>query len=184
MTMGNYTKFFLMIFTAMIAMFGINYLNSYAISHVHWSETRFYMVFVMGSAMAVIMLAFMKDMYKNKLVNNYIYSGSVLIFLISIGLVRSQFTVSDTSWMNAMIPHHSIAILTSERAQIKDIRVKELANNIIKAQRKEIKEMEWLLKDIGQNGEVESKRTLVGREVPKFEGNLKSQDSFENILSE
>ena len=83
-----------------------------------------------------------------------------------------------------MIPHHSIVILTSERAQIKDIRVKELANNIIKAQRKEIKEMEWLLKDIAQNAEVESKRTLVGREVSKFEGNLKSQNSFENILSE
>tara|TARA_R110002124_G_scaffold88730_1_gene227405 strand:- start:66 stop:221 length:156 start_codon:yes stop_codon:yes gene_type:complete len=45
-----------------------------------------------------------------------------------------------------MIPHHSIAILTSERADIKDPEVKKLANNIIKAQRKEIEEMKMILK--------------------------------------
>jgi uncharacterized protein (DUF305 family) len=47
-----------------------------------------------------------------------------------------------------MIPHHSIAILTSERAKITDPRVRKLADDIIEAQRREIGEMEVLLRDI------------------------------------
>ena len=54
--------------------------------------------------------------------------------------------VGDVLWMKAMIPHHSIAILTSERAQIKDPEVKQLAEDIIKAQRKEIEEMKAMIK--------------------------------------
>lgn len=47
-----------------------------------------------------------------------------------------------------MIPHHSIAILTSERAKISDPRVKDLAEGIIETQKKEIKEMKELIKDL------------------------------------
>ena len=53
-----------------------------------------------------------------------------------------------------MIPHHSIAVLTSRRAEISDPRVRELADAIIKAQVKEIAEMKLLLKDIEKNGEM------------------------------
>jgi len=45
-----------------------------------------------------------------------------------------------------MIPHHSIAILTSERADIQDPEVKQLAEDIIKAQRMEIEEMKQMIK--------------------------------------
>ena len=44
-----------------------------------------------------------------------------------------------------MIPHHSIAILTSENAHIRDPRVRELADGIIGAQVREIREMEDLI---------------------------------------
>jgi len=47
-----------------------------------------------------------------------------------------------------MIPHHSIAILTSERARIKDPRVRKLADGIIEAQRREIEEMKTLIDDL------------------------------------
>jgi len=56
--------------------------------------------------------------------------------------------VDQVSWMKAMIPHHSIAILTSERADIQDPRVRELADSIIEAQRREIDEMKALIKDL------------------------------------
>jgi len=62
--------------------------------------------------------------------------------------VRSQSTVEDVSWMKAMIPHHSIAILTSERAKITDPRVRKLADQIIESQRKEIGEMEALVAEL------------------------------------
>lgn len=72
----------------------------------------------------------------------------MLVFALALWLVRSQATVEDVSWMKAMIPHHSIAILTSERAHISDPRVRKLADGIIEAQRKEIAEMKALINDL------------------------------------
>lgn len=50
--------------------------------------------------------------------------------------------------MKAMIPHHSIAIMTSERAHIRDPRVRQLADEIIEAQVREIAEMERLIAEL------------------------------------
>lgn len=44
-----------------------------------------------------------------------------------------------------MIPDHSVAILTSERADLSDPRVRELADTIIQTQREEIAEMKALI---------------------------------------
>jgi uncharacterized protein (DUF305 family) len=145
---NNYGRFGLMVLTSTIIMLILMYFNTYRIDHVFFSETRFYMALVMGGVMAIIMLAFMQKMYTNKKVNLGIYMGSALLIAVSLFLVRSQATVDDTSWMKAMIPHHSIAILTSERANIEDPRVQKLADEIIKAQRKEISEMKKLIKDL------------------------------------
>lgn len=161
-----------MIATSTIIMLGLMYLNTYEFSHVFFSETRTYMAIYMGAAMSLVMLTFMLGMYQNKKVNVLIFLGSLVIFAGSLFLVRSQATIEDQSWMSAMIPHHSIAILTSERANIDDVRVKELANEIIKAQRREIEEMKWLLKDIEQNGEAKTKDEAEKRPVPNFEGEL------------
>lgn len=146
--MNNYARFAAMIATSMLVMFGLMYLNTYAAEHVFFSETRAYMTLIMGAGMAVVMLLFMTKMYKDRRVNAAILGGSVLIFGVALWLVRSQSTVEDVSYMRAMIPHHSIAILTSERARITDPRVRELADAIIETQRREIAEMEALIKDI------------------------------------
>lgn len=165
----QYLKFGAMILTSMIVMYILMYLNTYTLGHVRWSETRFYMTLIMGAAMAVIMLSFMLDMYRNRIVNGLIYATSIVMFVASLFLVRTQITVEDQSWMSAMIPHHSIAILTSERANITDLRVQELANGIIEAQRREIKEMNWLLQDIRENGSAETVEAAEARAVPSFE---------------
>ena len=137
-----------MIATSTLVMFGLMYLNTYAMEHILWSETRAWMALLMGSVMAVIMLSFMLSMYPNKVINACIFIGSVIVFLLSLWLVRSQSTVDDTAYMKAMIPHHSIAIMTSERAQISDPRVRKLADEIIAAQRREISEMKFLINDM------------------------------------
>lgn len=170
--MNNYARFLAMIGTSTIVMLVLMYLNTYTGDHVFWSETRFYMAFVMGAAMAVIMLSFMLGMYKDKGKNIMIYLSAILVFAVALFLVRSQTTVSDSSYMSAMIPHHSIAILTSERANIEDIRVRELADGIIEAQRKEIKEMEWLIDDIEANGKVTTQAQKQERPLPNFEGKV------------
>ena len=79
-----------------------------------------------------------------------------------------QTFVDDREYMKAMIPHHSIAILTSERADIDDLRVCALANDIIEAQREEIAAMEWLIDDIAENGEVTTTADADARSVPEF----------------
>ena len=157
-----------MIATSTLVMFVLMYLNTYQLSHVFFSETRTYMALYMGATMAVIMLLFMLNMYKDKKKNITVLIASVTVFAGSLFLVRSQATVDDSSWMSAMIPHHSIAILTSERAKIKDKRVQGLATNIIEAQRREIKEMQWLLKDIEKNGLAETQEQAQSRTVPDF----------------
>ena len=148
MTLKNYAKFATMIATSTIVMFGLMYLNTYQLDHVFFSETRAYMALVMGAIMAVIMLGFMWNMYTNWRVNTGIFIGSTIIFILAFWLVRSQETIEDVSWLKAMIPHHSIAILTSERAHISDPRVRELADAIIETQRKEIAEMKVLIQDL------------------------------------
>ncbi|MBU3012878.1 DUF305 domain-containing protein [Polaribacter vadi] len=145
--MSNYTKFLLMLGLSFIAMYITMYLNTYEFDHVYFSLTRFYMVCLGTSTMAVIMWFFMRNMYKNKKKNIAILIGSFVLFAGSLGLVREQkSTVGEVLWMKAMIPHHSIAILTSGRADIKDPEVKKLAEDIIKAQKREIEEMKAMIK--------------------------------------
>ncbi len=164
----HYWRFAAMIATSMVAMFILTYVTTYRRADVQWSETRFFMAFVMGAAMAVIMLSFMLGMYRNRMMNVVIYVGSAVVFVLALWLVRSQTTVQDSSFMRAMIPHHSVAILTSSRAEFDDVRVRQLANEIIDAQKREIAEMNWLLDDIAENGPVTSESDAEARPVPDF----------------
>ncbi len=146
--MNRYARFAAMVATSTVVMFGLMYLNTYQLDHVWFSQTRAWMALVMGATMAVVMLAFMLGMYTNTRVNVAIVAVSAAVFALSLWLVRSQATVADVAWMKAMIPHHSIAILTSERAHITDPRVRKLADGIIESQRREIGEMEALVKEL------------------------------------
>ena len=143
---NNYTKFVIMLAGSFVAMYITMYLNTYSIDHVYFSLTRFYMTCLGISAMALIMFFAMRKMYQNKKKNMAIILGSILLFVSALGLVRVQKPIiGDVLWMKAMIPHHSIAILTSERADIKDPEVKQLAEDIIEAQRKEIEQMKSMI---------------------------------------
>lgn len=165
----SYLRFFAMITTSVVVMFFLMYLHSYQIlDHAWFSETRLFMTLIMGAAMMAIMLGFMLGMYKNRKANVAIFVGAGLLLAVSVWLVRSQVTVSDVDYMEGMIPHHSIAVLTSERARIEDLRVRELADEIIDAQRKEIKKMEWLIHDIRANGRATTQEEANARPAPKF----------------
>lgn len=160
---GNYWRFMAMVATSTAIMFGLMYLNTYELDHVFWSETRFWMTFVMGGMMMIVMLLFMWGMYKDKTKNLIILGVGALAFAVALWLVRSQATVNDEEYMAAMIPHHSIAVLTSSRAEITDPRVRKLADSIIEAQVKEIAEMKMLIEDIETNGEMGDGTPLPSR---------------------
>lgn len=147
--MSNYIRLSLMVGTSVILMFGITYLESFQIiDHAYFSETRVFVALLMGATMVVVMMLYMLGMYTSKAANISLFLGAALVFAGLLYLLRSQITVDDVDYMEAMIPHHSIAILTSERAQITDPRVRKLADEIIKAQRLEIAEMKALIADL------------------------------------
>ncbi|WP_025030054.1 DUF305 domain-containing protein [Nitratireductor aquibiodomus] len=170
----SYWRFAGMIATSTLVMFGLMYLNTFLITHVFFSETRTYMAILMGAAMAIIMLAFMLSMYSNKTINTVIFVGAAFVFAGSLWLVRSQVTVGDVSFMRAMIPHHSIAIMTSSRAKIDDVRVRKLADEIIYGQDKEIAEMRYMISQIEENGEVRSGETEAAPRIVSLDEALAS----------
>jgi hypothetical protein len=157
-----------MVTTSTVVMFGLTYTNSWAFDHVRWSEERAYMALLMGGAMAVIMLGFMWGMHKDTRLNLVIVAGGVVLMGVALWLSRSQHFVDEREYMKGMIPHHSIAILTSERSDIDDVRVRELADEIIRAQRREIAEMDWLIDDVAENGEATTQAEADQRPVPDF----------------
>jgi uncharacterized protein (DUF305 family) len=144
----GYTRFAAMIATSTVLMYGLMYLNTWAIEHVFYSQTRVWMALYMGGMMAIVMMGFMWAMYPGRAANWGVLGLGTAALIAGVFFVRTQATVGDVSWMKAMIPHHSIAILTSERASLSDPRVIALSNRIVEAQRLEIDEMKALIADL------------------------------------
>ena len=163
-----YLRFGAMILTAMVVMYWTMFASTWEWSHVRFSESRVLMALTMGGTMGLVMLAWMLNMYKNMKGNIAIVVASLVLLGGGIALDRSQATVDDRNWMSAMIPHHSLAITRSERAEITDVRVCRLAREISEAQRREIDEMEWLIQDIEENGEAETLEEAEARPIPDF----------------
>lgn len=160
---GKWATFFAMIATSIVTMFVLKYSNIYEADHAFFSQTRMWMALMMGMAMIVIMLGFMWGMYKTLATKIIVMVAAIAGFFLFLFLARSQATVEDEAWMKAMIPHHSIAVLTSRRAEISDPRVRKLADAIIEAQVREIAEMKLLLEDIELNGEMGTGEPLPPR---------------------
>ncbi|GIF01197.1 DUF305 domain-containing protein [Paractinoplanes rishiriensis] len=163
-----YARFAAMILTAMVVMYGVMFVSTWAWDHVRFSESRVFMALTMGGAMGLIMLGWMLNMYRNTKANLAVAAASVLLLGGGAILDRSQTTVQDAGWMNSMIPHHSLAITRSEHAEISDVRVCQLAKEISQAQRREILEMQWLVNDIERNGLATTAQQAQARPVPDF----------------
>lgn len=173
-----YLKFAAMIATSAAVMFVLMYSSVYDVGHIHYSQERLYMALTSTGAMALVMLAYMATMmYKNRALNIVIVVAALIVGLGAFYASRTQLFIDDERYMQAMVPHHSIAILTSERADIEDVRVRELADQIIKTQRLEIKEMEWLLEDIEENGLATTKEEAEERPIPDFEATASDDTS-------
>lgn len=165
-----YWRFAAMIATSTVVMFALTYTNVYDVEHIEYSQERVYMAILMGGAMALVMLSFMVSMmYRSRILNTVVVVTALVLAGTALYASRSQLFVDDERYMEAMIPHHSIAILTSERADIDDVRVRELADEIIRTQRVEIAEMQWLLDDIEENGPATTEAEAEDRPVPQPE---------------
>lgn len=140
-----YPKFGLMLAVSFCIMYAVMFLNVDSTDHIYLSTNRLYMALLMVSPMALVMMGFMQHMYKNKKTNALIITISISVFIAVFAFLRNQTFVGDIQYMKAMIPHHSSAILTSQEAGITDPEVRQLADEIIKAQKEEIAEMKRML---------------------------------------
>jgi hypothetical protein len=163
-----YLRFAAMILTGMVVMYWVMFVGSWEWSHIRFSQSRIFMAITMGGAMGLVMLGWMLNMYKNTKANVAVVAVSLLLLAGGAFLDRSQITVDDVGFMRAMIPHHSLAITRSERADIDDVRVCELSVEISEAQRREIAEMDWLIEDIRENGLATTVEEAESRPVPDF----------------
>lgn len=146
MERGNYGRFLLVLLVSFIVMYAVMYANVASESHIYLSLNRFYMTILMVVPMALIMLLFMQKMYRNRGKNNIIIIAGVLLFTASFVMLRTQAYIDDERYMEAMIPHHSSAILSSEHADLKDPEVQALSRQIIESQKREIEQMKDILK--------------------------------------
>ena len=149
--MNPYLKFGIMMATSFVIMYAVMYLSVDKWDHIYLAPSRTYMTFLMIATMAPTMLLFMWKMYKKRAWNYAILGVSVLAFVLAVGGLRQQVFVNDVQWMKAMIPHHSIAIMVSQKAHLKDPEAIKLAEEIIEAQEREIAEMKKMIYRLEQN---------------------------------
>lgn len=104
-----------------------------------------YMALMMVTPMIVLMIAAMPHMFPSKRANAALIAGSVVVFLASFALIRTQTTIGDRAFLRSMIPHHSGAILMCREASLKDPEIVALCRQIIRSQRSEIDQMKAML---------------------------------------
>lgn len=146
----TYKKFAIMMIVSFFIMYFVMFLNLSAFDHYYTSVTRIYMTVLMISAMGIVMMGMMGNMYPNRKTNQTIMAASAVVFIVVLFALRTQTPIGDVQYMKAMIPHHSSAILTSKNADIKDPEVRKLADDIIAAQEREIGEMKAMLEKLNQ----------------------------------
>ena len=145
-------KFAAMIATSTLIMFFLMYQLVYEADHATFSVNRLVASLAMGAVMTVVMLGFMWPMYEGQGVKIAVVAGAAVLAIALLYVNRSQAVIEDTRFMKSMIPHHSIAINNARKADIRDPRVRTLADEIIAAQVREIRTMKLLIEDIERNG--------------------------------
>lgn len=148
----SWARFAGMIATSTLIMFFLMYQLVYSVDHAMFSVNRLIASLVMGCVMSIVMLGFMWSMYKGTRTKVAVLAVAALAGFILLAVNRSQAMIGDTSFMKAMIPHHSIAINNARKASISDPRVRKLADGIIESQVREIAEMKLLIDDIRSSG--------------------------------
>ena len=142
---SNYGKFAAMMATSFVIMYAVMFLNVDVFRHIYLSNTRTYMTLLMIAPMAITMLLFVWGMYENKRLNYLILGGALAVGILTFAGLRQQVLIDDEAWMRAMIPHHSSAIMVSQKAHLTDPEAIALAEGIIEAQKREIAQMEKIL---------------------------------------
>jgi hypothetical protein len=145
-------RFAAMIAASTLIMFFLMYQLVYSFDHALFSINRLIASLLMGCVMTVVMLGFMWSMYQGTGAKVAVVAIAAVAAVTLLAANRSQAVIGDVTFMQSMVPHHSIAINNARKASITDPRVRELADQIIESQVREIAQMKLLIDDIRRNG--------------------------------
>ncbi|HXV98831.1 MAG TPA: DUF305 domain-containing protein [Anaerolineae bacterium] len=140
-----YKKLAIAISINAVIMFLITYAMIDKFDHLYLNINRVYMSLMMVAPMVIIMLLVMRSMYENKKLNYILIAAFSGLFILCFSLARTQTPVGNEQFLRSMIPHHSSAILMCQEAEITDLEIIELCEQIVKSQEEEITQMKAIL---------------------------------------
>ena len=143
---GHYKSLTIELLIDGVIMFFVMYAMIDNIGHLYLNTNNLYMTLMMLAPMALVMLFAMRSMYPNRKLNLVLYALFIIVFAASTYGVRVQALVGDKQFLRAMIPHHSGAILMCQQANLTDPEIKKLCQEIVVGQKREIDQMQEILK--------------------------------------
>jgi hypothetical protein len=133
------------------------------------SRGKIYMSLIMATLMSLLEI-FMHDIY-NFMFSWHYYLFFFVLLIALIFMYKKQLFIDDKNYLEEMIEHHSMALLTSNEivGKTTDDKVKLLATNIIKTQEREIEQMKLLLvrKEKDHKDEEHEKKFLTVDDIEK-----------------
>lgn len=142
---SSYKKLALALAINTVLMFFITYAMIDELSHLHANVNRAYMAILMAAPMGIVMLLVMGSMYRNAKLNRLLFGMFAAAILLTFAGMRTQTPIGNEQFLHSMIPHHSSAIVMCERASITDPEIERLCEEIVRAQKDEIAQMEGML---------------------------------------
>ena len=121
-----------------------------SLANVYSNVNQFYMAGLMAAPMALIELAVMGSMYKNKRLNGLIVAVSIVALIVFFVMIRQQTAVTDGQFLRSMIPHHAGAVLMCEKSPAQSSQIKQLCRTIISSQESEIHQMKTMLEALAK----------------------------------
>lgn len=143
--MGHYIKLGITLSVSLLLMFVLSMSMIVSLDHFYLNLSNFYMALIMVTAMGVVMLLSMWDMYQDRRLDAILLVVFIGGFLGALALGRTSALVGDRQFLESMIPHHSRAILVCQESALTDPEIITLCEQIIQAQREEIVQMEAIL---------------------------------------
>ena len=142
----TYSLWFMMIGSFIIQMLVMSGIMTNSYKNITFSMGKFYMSVIMALLMGLLEVL-MYDIHMLTLSLHY-YAPLIFMLSVFIYLYRNQVYIEDKDYLEEMIEHHSMAVLTSDEIlqKAKSKRVKKLAETILVTQEKEIEYMRQLLK--------------------------------------
>lgn len=141
----TFSLWFMMIGSFLIQMLVMSRIMTNSPTNITFSVGKFYMSVIMALLMGLLEVL-MYDIHM-RIISLYYYAGLFFMLCLCIYLYRNQMYIEDKDYLEEMIEHHSMAILTSNEIlqKTKSERVKKLAETILTTQEKEIEYMKHLI---------------------------------------